>query len=57
MTEKKKYKASNVFEIAGSSLKRKTRTCPKCGQGVYMAKHKNRVTCGKCGYTEFQTSS
>lgn len=27
--------------------------CPKCGPGVYMATHKDRKACGKCGYTEF----
>ena len=27
--------------------------CQKCGPGVFMAKHKDRMTCGKCGYTEF----
>ena len=33
--------------------KRKNKFCPKCGAGVFMAKHKNRYTCGKCGYTEY----
>lgn len=28
-------------------------SCPKCGNGTFMAKHKNRNSCGKCGYTEF----
>jgi len=27
--------------------------CPKCGPGVFMATHGDRVSCGKCGYTEF----
>ncbi len=27
--------------------------CPKCGKGVFLADHKNRISCGKCGYTEF----
>ncbi|MCL4403612.1 MAG: 30S ribosomal protein S27ae [Candidatus Marsarchaeota archaeon] len=26
--------------------------CPKCGSK--MADHKNRLSCGKCGYTEFK---
>ena len=30
------------------------KTCPKCGEGVFLAEHKNRVSCGKCGYTEFK---
>ena len=28
--------------------------CPKCGPGVFMATHGDRVACGKCGYTEFK---
>ncbi len=32
--------------------KKKKRSCPKCGPGVFLAEHKNRVTCGKCRYTE-----
>ena len=28
------------------------RFCPRCGPGVLLAQHKNRVTCGKCGYSE-----
>jgi small subunit ribosomal protein S27Ae len=30
------------------------RECPKCGNQNYMADHKDRHTCGKCGYTEFK---
>ncbi|HLC37997.1 MAG TPA: hypothetical protein VJI71_00935 [Candidatus Norongarragalinales archaeon] len=26
--------------------------CPKCGPGVRLADHKDRVSCGKCGYME-----
>ncbi len=26
--------------------------CPKCGAGVRLAQHKDRLTCGKCGYLE-----
>ncbi len=52
--EKKKgsYKASQVYNITGGKIERKNPTCPKCGAGVYMAVHKDRNTCGKCGYME-----
>ncbi len=30
------------------------KSCPKCGVGVFMGQHGNRVSCGKCGYTEFK---
>lgn len=46
-----KYKA---YEISGNALKRKNRFCPKCGTGVFLAEHKNRSTCGTCGFTEFR---
>ncbi len=26
--------------------------CPKCGPGVWLAEHKDRRSCGKCGYYE-----
>ncbi|MHC1636249.1 MAG: 30S ribosomal protein S27ae [Candidatus Methanospirareceae archaeon] len=35
-------------------IKRKRRTCPRCGAGVFLAEHKDRYTCGKCYYTEFK---
>ena len=28
--------------------------CPRCGEGVFMADHGDRVACGKCGYTEMK---
>ncbi|HZX45071.1 MAG TPA: 30S ribosomal protein S27ae [Candidatus Nanoarchaeia archaeon] len=40
-----------LYETAGG-LKRKNKSCPKCGQGTFMASHKDRWTCGKCGYME-----
>jgi small subunit ribosomal protein S27Ae len=43
------------YELAGTTLKRKGKFCPKCGAGMFLAEHKDRVTCGNCGYTEFKT--
>jgi small subunit ribosomal protein S27Ae len=48
----KSYAVSKVYEITGSSVKKKNKTCPKCGPGVFMASHKDRWTCGKCRYSE-----
>ncbi len=45
-------KKASCYEVSGDSLKRKNKSCPKCGPGVFMASHKDRVTCGKCGYME-----
>ncbi len=41
------------YEVSGDSLKRKKKFCPKCGPGTTMGSHKDRVACGKCGYSEF----
>lgn len=42
-----------MYEVKGDKLEKKNKECPKCGTGVFMAKHKDRSTCGKCSYTEF----
>ena len=42
------------YEVSGDSAKRKSKFCIKCGDGFFMAEHKDRATCGKCGYTEFK---
>ncbi len=43
-----------LYKIENNTLVRKKKVCPKCGEGVFLAEHKNRVSCGKCGYTEFK---
>jgi len=53
--KKKTAGASKLYSVEGGKLKRNNLTCPKCGNGVYMAKHKDRTTCGNCHYTEFST--
>lgn len=42
------------YEKSGNTIKRKREFCPKCSDGVFLAEHKDRVSCGKCGYTEFK---
>ncbi|MCK4757890.1 MAG: 30S ribosomal protein S27ae, partial [Thermoplasmata archaeon] len=44
----------DYYEIQGDKLVRKRRHCPKCGEGVFLAEHKNRHSCGNCHYTEFK---
>ena len=53
-TDTKKSRKSNAYDTSGETIKRKNKICPKCGEGVFMAHHSNRDTCGKCGYTEFR---
>ncbi len=50
--EKKTQKKWEKYEISGDTLRRKNKTCPKCGPGIFLAEHKDRVACGKCGYME-----
>ncbi len=40
------------YQVEGVTVKRLRRFCPKCGAGVFMAQHKDRYYCGRCGYTE-----
>jgi small subunit ribosomal protein S27Ae len=44
---------SRLWEVKDGKVIRLNRTCPRCGEAVYLAKHYNRMTCGKCGYTKF----
>ena len=48
-TKKKNRKPSKKWE----NIAKKSRICPKCGPGVFLAVHKNRISCGRCSYTEF----
>jgi len=48
----KSYKIGKLYEVSGNSVKKKNKTCPKCGPGTFMANHKDRWTCGKCKYSE-----
>lgn len=41
------------YKVEDGKLRREKPFCPKCGPGVFLAKHKDRVSCGRCGYTEF----
>jgi small subunit ribosomal protein S27Ae len=52
----KKFKSS-LYKINGEKVERLKKTCPKCGDGVFMAEHKDRLACGRCGYTEFKKGS
>ncbi len=50
---KKKVGKYSRYTISGDKLERKNKSCPKCGSGVFMAKHKDRYSCGTCSYTEW----
>lgn len=31
----------------------RAKSCPRCGPGIFLAQHKDRLFCGKCHYTEY----
>jgi ubiquitin-small subunit ribosomal protein S27Ae len=45
---------SRFYEVTGDSIKSEKSVCPRCGNGVFLAGHADRQSCGKCGYTEFK---
>ena len=47
-------KTHAFYEIKGSELSRKRKHCPRCGEGTWLANHKSRAYCGRCGYTLFE---
>jgi small subunit ribosomal protein S27Ae len=56
----KRPKSKNKHKNVPANKKYKTgkfegKWCPRCGPGVALAQHKNRVMCGKCGYSEINT--
>ena len=45
------------YKIQDEQIKKLKKECSRCGKGVFMGEHDDRVTCGKCGYTEFKGKS
>jgi small subunit ribosomal protein S27Ae len=44
-------KVNKYYGVKGENLERSREFCPRCGPGVWLSKHKERLYCGKCGYT------
>ena len=40
------------YKIEGDKIVRE-KICPRCGPGIFLAKNKDRLFCGRCKYTEF----
>ncbi|MCD4740216.1 30S ribosomal protein S27ae [archaeon] len=53
-TKTRRAKKADNYSINGNTAERKKQYCPKCGPGVFMAEHKDREHCGKCGYTRMK---
>ncbi|GGM75565.1 hypothetical protein GCM10007108_11860 [Thermogymnomonas acidicola] len=43
-----------LYKLEGEKVVRERRYCPRCGPGVFLAEHEDRLSCGRCGYTEFK---
>jgi len=52
--EKKSIKRSAYFKVSGNTATATRKYCPNCGLGVFLGEHKDRLSCGKCGHTEFK---
>jgi ribosomal protein S27AE len=48
-----KHKPVKQWELAKN---KERKVCPRCGNGTYMARHKDRLYCGKCHLTIFEKS-
>ncbi len=57
MGKHKKIKIWEKYDVDGDEVKRKGRTCPRCGDGVFLAEHRDRLTCGRCGFSEIKGDS
>jgi small subunit ribosomal protein S27Ae len=57
-SEKKKERPDTpiykFYDVKGGKLTRLRKECPRCGRGVFLAEHRDRLTCGKCGYTSYK---
>jgi small subunit ribosomal protein S27Ae len=56
--EKKKREEKGVhamYKIEGEKVSRLRPTCERCGLGYFMGEHKDRYTCGHCGFTRYKT--
>ena len=51
-----KHKVYKLYKVNGDKVERTNEVCPKCGPGTFMANHKNRKTCGKCGFTQLNST-
>jgi small subunit ribosomal protein S27Ae len=49
----KAVKVNKLFKVSGDKVEKVGKLCPRCGDGTFMAKHKDRYYCGRCHYTEF----
>lgn len=52
---KKKHAAVQVwkkYKVENDRIVRLNESCPRCGEGTFLAKYKDRSYCGKCGWSK-----
>ncbi|MFQ6088143.1 MAG: 30S ribosomal protein S27ae [Candidatus Methanofastidiosia archaeon] len=45
-----------IYEIKDGKLTRKNKQCPRCGAGTFLADHGDRLSCGKCRFTQWKSN-
>ena len=55
MGKRKNRQVWKYYKVENDKIIKLKKTCPICGNGAYLAEHKDRYSCGKCGYTEWKT--
>jgi small subunit ribosomal protein S27Ae len=53
---KKQSERWNKYKVEGDKVT-KARSCPKCGEGIFLAEHSDRFYCGTCHYVEMKSKS
>jgi small subunit ribosomal protein S27Ae len=43
-----------LYKVEGEKVTRLRPTCERCGPGYFMANHRDRYTCGHCGFTRYK---
>lgn len=49
-----KIQVWKLYKLENGKATRKNESCPRCGPGTFLAVHKNRKYCGKCGWSLIQ---
>lgn len=44
-------KRKELYKVSEKGVERTKKVCDRCGYGTFMAEHKDRWYCGKCGMT------
>lgn len=52
---KRRVSVYKLYKVENDRLMRLRKECPRCGKGYFMAEHKNRLSCGNCGFTTYKT--